>query len=69
MSKRELNKRPINQKIGIKKIFPQLPEDIIKSSWSGIVSRIRNSSQLFEKIDNNIYVAGCYSRSRIGVRV
>ena len=41
----------LNQKIGIKKRFPQLPEDIIESSWSGIVSRTRNSSQIFEKID------------------
>ena len=62
-----LNKRIIKQKIGIKKRFPQLPEDIIQSSWSGIVSRSRNSSQIFEKIDKNIYVAGCYNGSGIGV--
>ena len=67
MSKSDLNKRSINQKIGIKKRFPQLPDDIIQSSWSGIVSRTRNSSQIFEKIDNNIFVAGCYNGSGIGV--
>ncbi len=67
MSKSELDKRSFNQKIGIKKRFPQLPEDIIQSSWSGIVSRTRNSSQIFEKIDNNIFVAGCYNGSGIGV--
>ena len=27
----------------------------------------RNSSQIFEKIDNNIFVAGCYNGSGIGV--
>ena len=53
--------------IGIKKRFPQLPHDIIQSSWSGIVSRTRNSSQIFEKIDNNVFVAGCYNGSGIGV--
>ena len=63
----ELDKRSINQKIGIKKRFPKLPEDIIQSSWSGIVSRSRNSSQIFEKIDQNIFVAGCYNGSGIGV--
>ena len=63
----ELKKRSINQKIGIKKRFPSLPDDIIESSWSGIVSRTRNSSQIFEKINNNIYVAGCYNGSGIGV--
>jgi glycine/D-amino acid oxidase-like deaminating enzyme len=67
MSKSDLDKRSINQKIGIKKRFPQLPSDIIQSSWSGVVSRTRNSSQIFEKIDNNIFAAGCYNGSGIGV--
>jgi glycine/D-amino acid oxidase-like deaminating enzyme len=63
----ELKKRVINQKIGIKKRFPILADDIIESSWSGIVSRTRNSSQIFERIDDNIYAAGCYNGSGIGV--
>jgi len=67
MSKLDLERRSINQKIGIKKRFPQLPEDIIQSSWSGIVSRTRNSSQIFEKIENNVFAAGCYNGSGIGV--
>jgi cation transport ATPase len=41
--------------------------NIIQSSWSGIVSRTRNSSQIFEKIDNNVFAAGCYNGSGIGV--
>ena len=67
MSKINLKKRSAKQRIGIKKRFPQLPDDIIQSTWSGIVSRTRNSSQIFEKIDNNIFVAGCYNGSGIGV--
>ncbi len=67
MSKLNLEKRSLKQKIGIKKRFPQLPDDIIQSSWSGIVSRTRNSSQIFEKIDKNIFAAGCYNGSGIGV--
>ena len=67
MSKLDLEKRSINQRIGIKKRFPQLPNDIIQSSWSGVVSRTRNSSQIFEKIDNNVFAAGCYNGSGIGV--
>ncbi len=67
MSKSDLLKRSIKQKIGIKKRFPKLPDDIIQSTWSGIVSRTRNSSQIFEKIDDNIFVAGCYNGSGIGV--
>tara|TARA_B100001093_G_scaffold505622_1_gene563249 strand:+ start:136 stop:1440 length:1305 start_codon:yes stop_codon:yes gene_type:complete len=67
MTQSDLEKRSYRQKIGIKKRFPQLPDDIIQSTWSGIVSRTRNSSQIFEKIDDNIFVAGCYNGSGIGV--
>jgi len=67
MSKSDLNKRSLNQKLGIKKRFPALPNDIIESTWSGIVSRTRNSSQIFEKIDDNVFAAGCYNGSGIGV--
>ena len=42
-------------------------DDIIQSTWSGVVSRTRNSSQIFEKIDENIYVVGGYNGSGIGV--
>ncbi len=67
MSKSNLEKRSVKQKIGIKKRFPQLPDNILQSTWSGIVSRTRNSSQIFEKIDANIFAAGCYNGSGIGV--
>jgi glycine/D-amino acid oxidase-like deaminating enzyme len=67
MSRIDLDKRSIIQKFGIKKRFPQLPDDIIESSWSGIVSRTRNSSQIFEKIENNIFAAGSYNGAGIGV--
>ena len=67
MSDDKLNKRSIYHKLGIKKRFPTLPDDIIESSWSGIVSRTRNSSQIFEKIGKNVFVAGCYNGSGIGV--
>ncbi len=67
MSKKELQKRSVLQKIGIAKRFPELPDNIIQSTWSGIVSRSRNSSQIFEKIRTNIFVAGCYNGSGIGV--
>ncbi len=67
MSQLELDQRALKQKKGIKKRFPHLPDNIINSSWSGIVSRTRNSSQVFEKVDDNIFVAGCYNGSGIGV--
>ena len=67
MIKAELDKRASIQKIGIKKRFPQLPNNIIESTWSGVVSRTRNSSQIFEKLHDNVFVAGCYNGSGIGV--
>ena len=67
MTESNLKKRSISHIIGIKKRFPQLPNDIIQSSWSGVVSRTRNSSQIFEKIQNNVFAAGCYNGSGIGV--
>ena len=67
MSKIKLDKKAAIQKIGIKKRFPQLPDNIIESTWSGVVSRTRNSSQIFEKLDDNVFVAGCYNGSGIGV--
>ena len=67
MSNNELKKRSVIQKLGIKKRFPILPDNIIDSSWSGIVSRTRNSSQIFEQVDKNVFVAGCYNGSGIGV--
>ena len=63
----QIKKRSINHYKSIKKRFPNLPSDIIETSWSGVVSRTRNSSQVFEKIDKNVFVAGCYNGSGIGV--
>ena len=63
----ELKKRSTKQILGIKRRFPSLLGDIIESSWSGVVSRTRNSSQIFESIEDNIFAAGCYNGSGIGV--
>ena len=58
-------RKKIHQK-GINKRFPNLPNDIIESTWSGVVCRSRNGSQIFEKINDNVFVAGCYNGSGIG---
>ena len=58
-------RKKIHEK-GIKKRFPSLPNNIIESTWSGVVCRSRNGSQIFKKINDNIFVAGCYNGSGIG---
>ena len=63
----ELKKRATLHEAGIQKRFPSLPKNLINSTWSGIVCRSGNGSQIFEKIDENIFVAGCYNGSGIGV--
>ncbi len=67
MSKQDLDKRKLIHLKGLIKRFPTLKTNLIEDTWSGIVSRSRNSSQIFEMIDKNIYVAGCYNGSGIGV--
>jgi len=67
MEKKDLIKRIKIHEKGIKKRFPNFPNNMIENSWSGIVCRSRNSSQIFENLDNQIYVAGCYNGSGIGV--
>ena len=59
-----------NKKIhlkGILKRFPSLPENIIESTWSGTVCRSGNASPIFKKINNNVYAAGCFNGSGIGL--
>tara|TARA_Y100000590_G_scaffold276490_1_gene310430 strand:+ start:5764 stop:7068 length:1305 start_codon:yes stop_codon:yes gene_type:complete len=58
-------RKKLHQK-GINKRFPELPNDIIESTWSGVVCRSRNGSQIFERINDNVFVAGCYNGSGIG---
>ena len=67
MSEFDLKERVKLHSSGIKKRFPNLPDNLIENSWSGIVCRSGNGSQIFEKIENNIFAAGCYNGSGIGV--
>ena len=67
MNPKNLRDRAKIHEQGIQKRFPSLPKNIIEDSWSGVVCRSGNSSQIFEKIDDKIFVAGCYNGSGIGV--
>ena len=67
MSKEELKNKAKLHYYGIKRRFQDLSENLIENTWSGIVCRSGNSSQIFEKLDENIFIAGCYNGSGIGV--
>ena len=60
------NKKNIHLE-GLKKRFPFLPEDIIEYTWSGIVCRSVNGTQIFEQLNENIFVAGCFNGAGIGL--
>ena len=67
MREKDLKERVKLHVLGIKRRFPSLSDNLIENSWSGIVCRSGNGSQIFEKLEKNIYVAGCYNGSGIGV--
>jgi len=67
MKDQDLKERVKLHSSGIKKRFPNLPDNLIENSWSGVVCRSGNGSQVFEKIEKNVYAAGCYNGSGIGV--
>tara|TARA_B100000579_G_C22801644_1_gene840254 strand:+ start:438 stop:1730 length:1293 start_codon:yes stop_codon:yes gene_type:complete len=67
---KNLTNTEINKNIhlkGILKRFPSLPKNIIETSWSGTVCRSGNAAPIFKKINKNIYAAGCFNGSGIGL--
>ena len=56
MDNNDLTKNLKYHKIGLKKRFPSLPGDIVENTWSGVVCRSGNGSQIFEKIDKNNFL-------------
>ena len=67
MFEKDLKERVKLHALGIKRRFPSLSDNLIENSWSGVVCRSGNGSQIFEKLEKNIYAAGCYNGSGIGV--
>tara|TARA_B100000676_G_scaffold188869_1_gene185674 strand:- start:20 stop:550 length:531 start_codon:yes stop_codon:yes gene_type:complete len=67
MNEKDLKKRVKLHTLGIKRRFPSLSDNLIENSWSGIVCRSSNGSQIFEELEKNIYAAGCYNGSGIGI--
>ncbi len=69
MSNEDLKERKKMHLKGIQKRFPYLPDDIIESTWSGVACRSGNGSQLFEKINEKIFIAGCFNGAGIGLGI
>jgi glycine/D-amino acid oxidase-like deaminating enzyme len=67
LAPKKIQERKLLHQNGIIKRFPSLPKDIIASTWSGIVCRSGNAAQIFQKRNNNVFIAGCYNGSGLGL--
>jgi len=65
----ELAKRQQNHLKGLKKRFKFLPDDIFQSTWSGVTCISANNANIFEEIEQNLWVIGCYNGGGIGLSV
>ncbi|MBC8258025.1 MAG: FAD-binding oxidoreductase [SAR324 cluster bacterium] len=69
MSTADLQTRKENHIIGLKRRFPQLGGDLFESSWSGTICISGNNANVFTKVEDGVYAAGCYNASGIGMGV
>ncbi len=52
---------------GLQRRFPQLNGNLFDSLWSGITCISGNNGQVFERVQPNVFVAGCYNGGGIGL--
>ncbi len=67
MSEAELNKRKATHVTGLIKRFPFLSSDSIETTWSGVTCISGNSANIFDRLDTNLFIAGCYNGGGIGL--
>ncbi len=63
----ELESRIRHNRLGLKKRFPGFSDLGFEYSWSGNVCISRNSKPVFEKNDDNLYLAGCYNAGGVAM--
>ncbi len=67
LSSAQLAKRQKDHLRGLLKRFPFLPDNIVEHSWSGTTCISANSANVFEQLDDNFWVTGCYNGGGIGL--
>ena len=67
MSEGQLQQRKQPHLRGLKRRFPQLGDDLFNSLWSGVTCISGNNGQVFDQLDSNLLVAGCYNGGGIGL--
>jgi len=67
MDEAALAKRREKNQLGLRKRFPGLTDLSLDYTWSGQVCISRNSKPVFEKRENNIFLAGCYNAGGVAM--
>jgi glycine/D-amino acid oxidase-like deaminating enzyme len=67
MGKAALEQRRKKNLLGLRKRFPDLQNLDIDYTWSGHVCISRNSKPVFEKIGENLFLAGCYNAGGVAM--
>jgi len=67
MGGRQLMQRQSMHLRGLQRRFPQLDGSLFDSLWSGITCISANNGQVFERLEPNVFVAGCYNGGGIGL--
>jgi len=69
MSPTDLEQRKLTHIDGLLKRFPNLPASAIEYTWSGITCISQNNANIFNRIDDNVFAAGCYNGGGIGLGI
>jgi glycine/D-amino acid oxidase-like deaminating enzyme len=67
MAGRQLMQRQAMHIRGLQRRFPELDGSLFDSLWSGITCISGNNGQVFERLQDNVYAAGCYNGGGIGL--
>ena len=67
MAKSLLAKRQALHILALQRRFPQLPTNTFNALWSGVTCISGNNAQVFTRLQDNVFVAGCYNGGGIGL--
>ena len=65
----DLKTRKAIHLMGLKRRFPHLGSDLLESTWSGTICISGNNAHVFSRLKKDMYAAGCYNASGIGLAV
>ncbi len=67
MAGRQLMRRQAMHIRGLQRRFPSFDGSLFDSLWSGITCISGNNGQIFTRLQDNVYAAGCYNGGGIGL--